>query len=252
MDVPVDEIYRYLAMGRAKPDPSLAARVESVRREILAAARPAFVSLAVDVRFGPDGGVALAAPRLAYSVKSATLARALSGCSRAFLFAATIGAGVDLLLRRWSQTSPADALIGQAAGAAAIESYCDEVCARLADTLPAQSLPRSPSPSGRAPSSAFLPPAISHQPPANLFLRARFSPGYGDFPLAAQRPLLDALDASRRAGISLTDTLLMTPSKSVSALVGFSSKPCSDPAGCAACDRRVECPYAKGTLHGNS
>lgn len=244
MDAPVDEIYRYMAMGRAAPDPALRARVEEVRRAVLAAARPAFISLVVDVTLGPEDMVALAAPRLAYSVKSATLARALSGCSRAFLFAATIGAGVDLLLRRWSQTSPADALIGQAAGAAAIESYCDEVCAHLAATLSAPPRPEPSYPSGRAPSSALVPPATSHRPQATLFLRARFSPGYGDFPLAAQRPLLDALDASRRAGISLTDTLLMTPSKSVSAIVGFGTSPCRLHDRCADCGKK-DCPFRR-------
>ncbi len=52
-------------------------------------------------------------------------------------------------------------------------------------------------------------------------LRFRFSPGYGDLPLAFQRQLLDALQADRRIGIGLTDTLLMTPSKSVSAIIGI-------------------------------
>ena len=51
-------------------------------------------------------------------------------------------------------------------------------------------------------------------------LVSRYSPGYGDFPLAAQRTLLALLDAPRRAGVSLTDSLLMVPSKSVSAVIG--------------------------------
>ncbi len=42
----------------------------------------------------------------------------------------------------------------------------------------------------------------------------------GDFPLAAQRDILAILDTSRRIGVSLTDSLLMVPSKSVSAVVG--------------------------------
>ena len=51
-------------------------------------------------------------------------------------------------------------------------------------------------------------------------LVSRYSPGYGDFPLAAQRTLLGLLDASRQVGVSLTDSLLMVPSKSVSAIIG--------------------------------
>ena len=48
----------------------------------------------------------------------------------------------------------------------------------------------------------------------------RYSPGYGDFPLEAQRELLGILDTPRAIGVSLTDTLLMAPSKSVSAVIG--------------------------------
>ena len=51
-------------------------------------------------------------------------------------------------------------------------------------------------------------------------LRMRFSPGYGDLSLEVQKPLLTALDSSRRAGITLLDSLLMVPSKSVSAIIG--------------------------------
>ena len=48
----------------------------------------------------------------------------------------------------------------------------------------------------------------------------RYSPGFGDFPLSAQREILSVLDAARAIGVSLTDTLLMVPSKSVSAVIG--------------------------------
>ena len=58
-------------------------------------------------------------------------------------------------------------------------------------------------------------------------LVARYSPGYADFPLAAQRELLALLDAPRKVGVSLTDSLLMVPSKSVSAVIGV--KPATAP-----------------------
>ena len=51
-------------------------------------------------------------------------------------------------------------------------------------------------------------------------LRPRFSPGYGDFPLEYQRELLGVLDAAKRIGLTLTDSLLMAPSKSVTAVIG--------------------------------
>ena len=120
-----------------------------------------------------------------------TLLRHLEGCAEAYLVCGTLGPGLDALQRRVSVTSGADALIAQAVGAALIERYMDGV----EDEIRAELTPGET-------------------------LRTRYSPGYGDFPLAAQRDILAILDTSRRIGVSLTDSLLMVPSKSVSAVVG--------------------------------
>ena len=55
-------------------------------------------------------------------------------------------------------------------------------------------------------------------------LRPRYSPGYGDLPLAFQQDLFRALDCERRLGLTLTDSLLMVPSKSVTAIIGMKEK----------------------------
>ena len=48
-----------------------------------------------------------------------------------------------------------------------------------------------------------------------------FSPGYGDLPLDLQREIFAALDCPKRIGVSLNESLLMSPSKSVSAIIGL-------------------------------
>jgi len=127
-----------------------------------------------------------------------TLLRHLEGCAEAYLVCGTVGLGLDALQRRVSVTSGADALIVQAVGAALIERYMDgvenEIRAELA--------------SGET-------------------LVTRYSPGYGDFPLEAQREILAILDTPRKIGVSLTDSLLMVPSKSVSAVIGVTKTPTS-------------------------
>ena len=55
---------------------------------------------------------------------------------------------------------------------------------------------------------------------SGLAVRPRFSPGYGDLPLALQREVFAALDCPRRIGLTLSDSLLMSPTKSVTALIG--------------------------------
>ena len=97
----------------------------------------------------------------------------------------------------------------QAAAAAMIEAWCDAVNARLAEEVRGE----------------------------GLRLRARFSPGYGDFPLAAQPGLFRLLGVQKRIGITLTDSLLMIPTKSVTAVIGISGTAQAGPAGCAACGR---------------
>jgi cobalamin-dependent methionine synthase I len=126
------------------------------------------------------------------SIESTTLIKALSDFDGAVVFAATVGIGPDRLVSRYLRTSPARALMHQAIGAERVEALCDSLCERIKEEL-------SPSAFG-----------------------TRVSPGYGDIPLAIQRDLFAFLDVPRRIGVSLTDGLLMSPTKSVTAIIGYS------------------------------
>lgn len=56
---------------------------------------------------------------------------------------------------------------------------------------------------------------------AGLTLNRRFSPGYGDLPLATQKPFLATINGSLNLGINLTPNYLMIPRKSVTAVIGL-------------------------------
>ena len=127
---------------------------------------------------------------------STTLQKALSGCDRAVLFAATVGVGIDRAIARYGTLSPARALCHQAIGAERIEALCDLFCREMSEELGAK----------------------------GLLLRPRISPGYGDLPLSVQREIFALLDPARRIGITLNESLLMSPSKSVTALAGIAPK----------------------------
>ena len=78
----------------------------------------------------------------------------------------------------------------------------------------------------------------------------RFSPGYGDFPLAVQRQFLDLLDAPRKIGVTVTDRLILIPRKSVTAVIGISEKEIPQKRrGCSCCNMRKTCPYKIGRAH---
>jgi len=140
----------------------------------------------------------------------------LRGCDEIVLMAATVGLEMDRLIARASAASPARALMLQAIGAECIEALCDLFCSDLAQKLRSE----------------------------GLCLRPRFSPGYGDLPLDMQRRIFDALDCSRRIGLTLNSSLLMSPSKSVTAIIGLSRDECTGPMGCAACGQ-INCAYRR-------
>ena len=84
-----------------------------------------------------------------------------------------------------------------------------------------------------------------------LYLRPRFSPGYGDFPLSVQKDLLGGLEAGKRLGITLTEGGLMMPSKSVTAVIGISPvKGFCRTEGCEACEKKKDCPYRRSLGQG--
>ncbi len=129
-------------------------------------------------------------------IKSRNLAVNLKGCERAVLLAATIGRGADFMVKKYSVSNMAKAAVVQAAGAACIESYVDEI----EEMIRVDAKKRG------------------------LYLRPRFSPGYGDFALDYQRDIFQILECSKRIGVTLTEGNLMMPSKSVTAVIGLTTK----------------------------
>ena len=121
----------------------------------------------------------------AFSLRSKALAKNLCGCPEAVIFAATIGVEVDRLIGKNLRLSPAKAMLLDAIGTERIESLCDVFCAEWENTRP------------------------------------RFSPGYGDLPLESQKVLFSILDCQRKIGLCLNESLMMSPSKSVTAILGL-------------------------------
>lgn len=143
----------------------------------------------IKLEFDADGY-----PILPFEQHSEDLKKNLTGCCAAIIFAATIGSGIDMLIRRYERTSPAKGLIFQGMGAERVEALCDHFNAEVNAAAQAAGLKTHP----------------------------RYSPGYGDMPITVQAPLLELLDAQRRLGITLNASYLMSPSKSVTAIIGIS------------------------------
>ena len=204
------EAFRYLGLRGAEPDAATARAVEAAAGALEAASEPRQVSRRFLLRW--DGG---AMDIEGLRIESRALAGNLAGCREVFLMAATLGMGPDTLIARAQAAGSMHRAVAlQAVAAAMIEAWCDEVNAGLRRQAEAR---------GKA-------------------LRPRFSPGYGDFSLAAQEGIFRLLGAQRNIGITLTDSLLMLPTKSVTAVIGIADAPTDCPAGCAACDR-TDCAF---------
>ncbi len=155
------------------------------REELLQNIKPMAVYTEVSVTF--DGNVA----DFGFAkYKSRSLKTFLSGDCNVYVFAATLGIGADRLITKYSSAFPSKAVIIDGCATTGIESFCDYLC-----------------------SDVF-----------GVKCSERFSPGYGDLPLEMQTQILSILSSSLNIGLSMTDSMLLTPTKSVTAIVKAPSK----------------------------
>jgi len=206
------EIARYMGV-KGTPDEQTAALIARCASEVAQAADPRSVTL--ELPLAVEGPLVSIGP---LRVVSGNLAVHLSGCCRAVLMAATLGAGVDRLAARISLTDSAAGYGMQAAAASLIEQVCDE-----AEEGIRQCAER-----------------------AGQSVRSRFSPGYGDFDLEHQTHILRLLDAGRKIGLGETAAHMLTPLKSVTAVIGIGFGQGEQGRPCADCSK-ADCTYRKET-----
>ncbi len=211
MRIREEEALRYLG-ARGEADAGTRALLAAAAKRLEGCAEPRHAALRVRAA-GNSAQVILGG----FPVDSPALAAHLAGCEEAYLFAATLGAGVDRMMARCAKLDVAVAFALQAVAASALECYADDACAALAEECARE----------------------------GLFLRPRFSPGYNGFSVAHQADILRTLQADRRLGLSETDSHMLTPLKSITAVIGLSPipQPCLEHK-CAACGN-LTCQYRK-------
>ncbi len=213
MKLDVNEALRYLGV-RGEPDPELSAQVARTAEELTNLLTPRYTYQVFDLAPAP-GGIRLAGTETV--LPGTTAARMLGSCRQAALLACTLGARFDQMLLAAQARDMARAVVLDACGGAWVEAGCDEAEHEIAARFPGQ------------------------------YLTDRFSPGYGDLPLSLQSGLCALLDTPRRLGLYVTESDMLHPVKSVTALVGIADAP--QPArvrGCGACTLRETCAYRKG------
>ncbi len=213
------EALRYM---KSREDASITDDLTAAADKILALAAPAAAAVVLPLCRQADrqpvcGGLML---------PGKAIARHLKDCDRCMLLAVTLGFAVDRHISAAGQTNPYQALLLDACATTAIEDLADHATERGRELL-------LPEPHG---------------------VTFRFSPGYGDLPLALQPKLLDLLDARRLLGLTVGRSLLLSPIKSVTAIIGIkndsgTSLPPAAP-GCASCAMAEQCAYSKSKMKG--
>ena len=203
---------RGLGYGDREPDGGTLALLERCEGELLAAARPRWRCRVLDVLDRGAEGVRLEG---GLTLPGADIARHLAGCGRAAVFCVTLSAGVDALLRRTQAEDMARAVVLDSCASAAVEQMCDLAEARIREAFP------------------------------GCWFPYRYSPGYGDLPVTLQSPLLALLDAPRAIGLCAAQSQMLTPRKSVTAILGIAKGRVErgERDGCGRCFLNGRCTY---------
>lgn len=144
----------------------------------------------------------------------------LEGCDSCILLCATLSAGADRLIRYMEAFDMAKAFVTDCIASSAVEDVCDRAEEEIRQRLP------------------------------DKYLTWRFSPGYGDLPIELQGLFLDVVNAPKRIGLNVTDSGMLVPSKSVTAVIGVSDHPIpAKRRGCLDCKLYENCAFRKGGYH---
>ncbi len=207
------EAFRYMGMHGEIPE-NISSLADECESRLMGAAAPKFHWVYADIADVSESTVTLAEHKLILRGKD--ISEHLGGCFGTALLCATVGDGVDKLLRTIQAEDMTKALTADALASAAVEQVCDIAEKEIGERF------------------------------ADKFTTWRFSPGYGDFPLECQGDFLSAVNAMRTVGVCVNSGGLLTPTKSVTAVIGISDKPIPPKRrGCGTCTIRDKCKFRK-------
>lgn len=212
-DTRTKEAIRYLGYGKNAVDAATMSLISDSFKELDICSDKRSLYRVFDCIHRGDGIIEIGK----MEIHSKSLSKNLKGCSRAVAFGASLGVQVDLLMKRYALFDMARVVVLQACAAAMLEEYCDACEEAIMDTLRQE----------------------------GLWLRPRFSPGYGDFDIHHQKDMIQMLDSAKKIGLTMTESYMLTPTKSVTAIIGLSpvSGQCHRK-GCQVCEKK-DCDYRR-------
>lgn len=197
------ELLRLLGYGDSRPDMAGEAAIEQALSALYGAVRPRYTYKIFSLTQQP-----LSLKEAGLMLPGRDIARHLEGCHSCLILALTLGPAAERLIRAADAHDAAGGLIADAAASALTESCADA----------AESILRGIIESGGG------------------FLTGRFSPGYGDLSLSLQPYLLRLTGSQKAIGLTVSESNILLPRKSITALLGISDRPVTGHlAGCEGC-----------------
>ncbi len=212
MKVDIKEALRYL--GCKEENPELMASAGECIDEILNITTPHITYEVYDILVN-EGEVKIKNTDIVF--KSCDLAKLLKHSKRCVIMAATLGCAVDKRIAFYQKTDMEKAVVFDACASAAVEALCETA----AGQIKSQEIVK--------------------------YLTIRFSPGYGDLSLSYQKEMINLTDSYKKIGLTATSSMLLTPTKSVTAIMGITDTPYMlTREGCENCPAFNDCKYKKG------
>ncbi|WP_455537728.1 vitamin B12 dependent-methionine synthase activation domain-containing protein [Terrisporobacter sp.] len=139
-------------------------------------------------------------------------------CDECILMAATLGLEIEKEIRKLTYTDLTKGIIIDSCATTAIEEVCDIIQDNIAKNLLKE----------------------------DKYITYRYSPGYGDLSIENNSPINNILNSQRKIGLTVTNSGIMIPRKSVVALIGVSAKGTMNiKKSCNNCNNRHNCQYKK-------
>ena len=193
MQVRQDEILRYLGTRGRPADKGMAKLIDDCLTEIDGLARAKYCSQIFDLK---RDGERLGVKNTTLKLAGRSIARHLQQSQRVLIMAVTLGLEIDKRIAYYAKLDLTRGLVLDACASAAVEALCEQVEEE----------------------------ALALASRQGFRITRRYSPGYGDFPLETQAGIVSVLDTYRRLGLTVTESSLLIPRKSVTALIGFEAK----------------------------
>ena len=169
MDIRTKEAVRYLGYGKNAVDDKTLQEIQDSFRELERLADKKSIYRIFELSLKDENELKIGN----VEIYSRNLRTNLKDCKQVVLFAATLGAEVDRLIRKMQVVDMAKAVVMQACAATLLEEYCDELQQKIAE----------------------------HMQEQGKYIRPRFSPGYGDFSIQHRRPYLPCWKLQKGLGL---------------------------------------------------